>query len=93
MGGRPGRLALLLVAAAAVALGVLLARRAPGARVVAVERPAAEALAREIAALDQVYAAPGPRAGEGAEYYRHRRAALLDRLVEAQAVEERSTAT
>jgi len=59
----------------------------------AATRPAAEALAREIAALDHVYAEPGRRSGAGGAHYRARRAALLGRLIEAQAVEDRNAAT
>lgn len=90
-----GRLALLIVAAAAIALGVMLGRRAPAAAMVpaSTSRSTAETLAREIAALDHVYSGDGPRAGEGAEYYRHRRAALIAQLVSAQAVEDRRAAT
>jgi hypothetical protein len=88
-----GRLALLVVAAAAIALGVLVGRRAPAAAGAPLSHPASETLAREIAALDHVYSADGPRAGGGGEYYRLRRAALMERLVSAQAVEDRGAAT
>jgi hypothetical protein len=54
-------------------------------------RPATEALAREIAALDHVYAAPAKEEGAAGEYYRSRRAALVTQLLEAQAVEDRET--
>ena len=88
-----GRLALFIVAAVAVALGIWLGRRAPPDQAVPAARTAPETLAREIAALDRVYAADAPRAGAGAAYYRDRRAALLDQLVDAQAVEDRGTTT
>ena len=54
--------------------------------------PATATLAREIAALDHVYAAPARQAGSGGEHYRARRAALVGQLVEAQAVEDREPA-
>jgi hypothetical protein len=88
-----GRFALLVVAAVAIALGVMLGRRAPAAADAPVSYPASETLAREIAALDHVYSVEGPRAGAGAEYYRERRAALMDRLISAQGVEDRGAAT
>jgi hypothetical protein len=93
MSGSASRIALLLVAAVAVALGVVLARRAPTAVTATLARPLTESLAREIAALDQVYAKADSRAGEGARFYDDRRTALIGRLVEAQAVEDRDTAT
>ena len=89
-----GRLALLVVAGLAIALGIVLGRRATPQVIAAgttATRP--ESLAREIAALDHVYAAEGPRAGGGLRYYQERRAALLGQLVEAQAVEDRDSAT
>ena len=93
-GGRAGRLALLAVAAIAVALGILLSRRAPRETVPALaSRPASERLAREIAALDHVYATPERQVGPAAEHYRARRSALMGQLVEAQAVEDRNAAT
>ena len=90
-GGNTVRLVLLAVAAIAVALGILVGKR--GARLpgVVTTRPATEALAREIAALDHVYGAPAKQAGAGGEYYRARRGALVSRLVYAQAVEDRET--
>lgn len=92
--GRAGRLALLAVAVVAVALGIVFGRRAPPrATPPAPPRPAVDSLAREIAALDHVYAEPGKRAGSAGEHYRSRRVALIGRLVEAQAVEDRDTAT
>jgi hypothetical protein len=92
--GRAGRLALVAVAAIAVALGIVIGRRGAGRPVAAdAPRPASEALAREIAALDHVYVEPARQAGEGGEHYRSRRAALIGRLVEAQAVEDRETTT
>jgi len=95
LGGRASRLALLAVAAIAVALGIVLGRRrVPGFSTPSVtERPATEALAREIAALDHVYAEPGKRAGAAGEQYRARRAALMGQLVDSQAVEERESPT
>ena len=91
--GNARRVALLAVAAVAVALGIVIARKqSPGASI-AVERPVAESLARQIAALDHVYARSGKQDGAGGEYYRSRRAALLERLVETQTVEDRGTAT
>jgi hypothetical protein len=92
--GRASRLALLAVAVVAIALGIVIGRRAPGRPKPQVqERPATDALAREIAALDHVYAEPGKQAGSGGEYYHTRRAALVVQLVEAQAVEDRETPT
>jgi hypothetical protein len=85
---------LLAVAAIAVALGILFGRRVPRESVPALAtRPASETLAREIAALDHVYAAPERQAGPAAEHYHARRSALMDQLVEAQAVEDRNAAT
>ena len=90
--GNTGRLALLAVAAIAVALGVLYGRRGLGAAApIAAPRTTTATLAREIAALDHVYAAPARQAGPGGEHYRARRAALVGQLVEAQAVEDRET--
>jgi hypothetical protein len=83
--GNAGRVALLAVAAAAVALGFFFAaRRAPVRVVAGVPRRASESLAREIAALDHVYAGEGKQDGAGGEYYRSRRATLVERLVESQ---------
>ena len=88
-----GRMALLAIAALAVALGAIVSRRAPKHEVVMAKRPTADSLAREIAALDHVYADPSTRGGSAGDHYRQRRAKLLDRLVEAQAVEEQGTTT
>jgi hypothetical protein len=88
-----GRIALLAVAVAAVALGVVLGRRTPVARASVIMRSPPESLAREIAALDRVYAAAEPRAGGGAAHYQRRRADLMEQLVAAQAVEDRGTPT
>lgn len=94
LSGRASRLALLAVAVVAVALGIVIGRRAPDRAPRSVqERTAGDALAREIAALDHVYADPGKRAGSAGEHYRARRAALMGQLVEAQAVEDRDTPT
>lgn len=93
LAGGASRIALFVVALVAVALGVLLARRTPKPVAVTNARPLAESLAREIAAMDHVYAASGQRSGAGGDYYRDRRASLIDRLVEVQAVEDRDTAT
>jgi hypothetical protein len=93
-GGNARRVALLAIALVAVALGIVIARRAPapaGPSVIA--RSPAESLAREIAALDHVYAEPARREGTAGDYYRQRRATLFDRLVDAQAVEDRGTTT
>lgn len=89
-GGRPaGRVALLAVAVIAVALGVVVGRRssvsAPAPAAPVVRRAPSDAIAREIAALDHVYATADGRQGTAGEYYRSRRADLLGRLVEAQA--------
>ena len=85
---------MLAVAAIGVALGILLSRRAPRETVPALaSRPASERLAREIAALDHVYATPERQAGPAADHYRARRSTLMDQLVEAQAVEDRNAAT
>jgi hypothetical protein len=93
-GGNARRVALLAIALVAVALGIVIALRAPapaGPSVIA--RSPAESLAREIAALDHVYAEPARREGTAGDYYRQRRATLFDRLVDAQAVEDRGTTT
>jgi hypothetical protein len=90
-GSNAVRVALLAVAAIAVALGILVGRRSGRPAVVAPVRPVSEALAREIAALDHVYAAPAKQAGTGGDHYRARRAALISQLVEAQVVEDRET--
>ena len=92
--GRAGRVALLAIAAVAVALGIVVGRRSGGqAGPVAEPRIATDALAREIAALDHVYAEPAARSGSGGDYYRARRAALMDQLVAALPVEDRDPAT
>jgi len=88
-----GRTALLAVAVLAVALGIIVGRRAPQGVTATTTRPATETLARQIAALDHVYAAPERQSGAGGEHYRARRAALLDQLIAVQAVEDRDTAT
>ena len=81
---------LLAVAALAVALGIVVGRRAPAPAAVPVEsRPAADVLAREIVALDRVYSAADRREGPAGEHYRARREALMGQLVELQAVEDR----
>jgi hypothetical protein len=85
--GNAGRVALLAIAAVAVALGFLVARRAP-ARVPAIAPQSADALARQIAALDHVYSGGGKQDGAGGDYYRERRAALLEHLVELDRGEE-----
>jgi hypothetical protein len=93
-GGNAGRIALLAVAAVSVALGIILARRGPGkAAPVAEPRITKDSLARQIAALDHVYATPERQAGAGGDHYRSRRAALLDQLIAAQAVEDRDAST
>jgi hypothetical protein len=91
LGGNAVRVALLALAAIAVALGIVIGKRGAGQPVVVEARPPSEALAREIATLDHVYA--GARQADAAgEYYRNRRAALVSQLVEAQAVEDRESA-
>jgi hypothetical protein len=93
-GGNAGRVALLAVAALAVALGIIVGRRGPGKAAPAAEqRTTEESLARQIAALDHVYATPERQAGAGGDHYRARRAALLDQLIAIQAVEDRNTPT
>jgi len=93
-GGNAGRVALLAVAAIAVALGIIVGRRGPGkTAVTAVPRTTEESLARQIAALDHVYAAPERQAGAGGDHYRAHRAALLDQLIAMQTVEDRNTPT
>jgi hypothetical protein len=92
-GGRAGRLALLAVAAVAVASGIVLGRRARATALeVVVAGSPSDALAREIAALDHVYDAPGETAGPDREAYFARRAGLMARLSETLAVEDRETA-
>lgn len=91
--GNAGRVALLAIAVAAIALGIIIGRRGTPAPVAPpVVRATSESLAREIAALDHVYA-DSPADGPAGEHYRTRRSALLERLVDAQAVEEREPAT
>lgn len=92
-GGIAGRTALLAVAALAVALGIIVGRRAPAGVTAMSARPPAESLARQIAALDHVYATPERQSGAGGDHYRARRAALLDQLIAVQTVEDRDTAT
>jgi hypothetical protein len=92
-GGIAGRTALLAVAAIAVALGIVVGRRSPPGAPATTSRPAPESLARQIAALDHVYATPERQSGAGGDHYRARRAALLDQLIAVQAVEDRDTAT
>ena len=93
VGGNATRVVLLAVAAVAVALGIVVGRRSMTRRGSPATRPSAEAIAREIAALDHVYATPD-RAGEtAAAQYRARRSALMERLIDAQAVEDRGTAS
>ena len=93
-GRNAGRVALLGLAAVAVALGIVVGRRSPSrAAVVPATVPATESLAREIAALDHVYASPARAGDAGGAYYRERRSTLMARLIEAQAVEDRGTTT
>jgi len=85
---------LLAVAALAVALGIVIGRRAPAPAAVPVElRPATDVLAREIVALDRVYSPADRREGPAGEHYRARREALMGQLVEWQAVEDREPVT
>jgi hypothetical protein len=92
--GRAGRVALLAVAVAAVALGVVVGRRGTGAAAAsAPPRTPTDALARQIAALDHVYATRERQSGPGGDHYRARRAALISRLTEELAVEDRGKAT
>jgi hypothetical protein len=92
--GSATRVALLAVAVVAVALGIVVGRRGGrsttgnGAELVAT---GPDAIARAIAALDHVYADEARREGAAGAHYRDRREALLRRLVEAQAVEDRAT--
>lgn len=84
-GGRAGRVALLAVAVVAVALGIVVGRRAA----VAAPAPApagADAIAREIVALDRVAASAD---GPAADVYRERRARLVERLDAVLPVEDR----
>jgi hypothetical protein len=80
--GSSQRVALLAVVAAAVALGIFYGRRlsssAPVPAAAIVARTPADAIAREIAALDNVYA---NSQGPAHDYYRSRREALLEKLV------------
>ena len=91
--GNARRVALLAIALVAVALGIVIARRAPAPGPTVIARSPAESLAREIAALDHVYAEPARHEGSAGDYYRQRRASLFERLVEAQAVEDRGSTT
>jgi hypothetical protein len=93
VGGNATRVVLLAVAAVAVALGIVVGRRFGTRPGVATAQPAPDAIAREIAALDHVYATPGQAVETAAAQYRARRAILIERLVEAQAVEDRGTAS
>jgi hypothetical protein len=91
-GGNAGRVALLAVAAVAVALGIVFGRRGrPAPAPPAPPRTTTDALAREIAALDHVYATPERQSGAGGDHYHARRAALLDRL--AAVVEDPDTSS
>jgi hypothetical protein len=91
--GNARRVALLAIAAVTLALGVVLGRRAATSRPTVRARSTSESLAREIAALDHVYAEPARREGSAGDYYRQRRANLFDRLVAAEAVEDRRPTT
>jgi hypothetical protein len=91
--GNARRVALLAIAAVTLALGVVLGRRAATSRPTVRARTTSESLAREIAALDHVYAEPARREGSAGDYYRQRRANLFDRLVAAEAVEDRRPTT
>jgi hypothetical protein len=84
--GRAGRLALLAIAAIALALGIVFGRRSTATATVPRAEPLStkDALAREIAALDHVYAAADRRSGPGGDHYRNRRAALMNQLIAAQ---------
>ena len=84
-----------LVAMAAVALGIVVGRRGgrTGDSAPAPSRTTAAEVARQIAALDHVYATPERQAGPGGDHYRARRAALMSRLVDEMAVEHRGTGT
>lgn len=77
------RVALLAIAAVAVALGIVVSRRRPASAPIVAARPVAELLARQIAALDHVYSSAEKQGGAGGDYYRWRRAALLQRLIES----------
>lgn len=96
MGGRSGRVALLALAVIAVALGAVLSRRAgmPGATGVArgaatvVARTPADTIARDVATLDRVYAAPANAGAVAQAVYHERRDALMARLADVLAVEE-----
>lgn len=91
-GGNAARVVLLAVAAVAVALGIVVGRRSTNRGEAApAARPASEAIAREIAALDRVYATAERTEGAAGDYYRDRRSVLMGRLVEAQAVEDSGT--
>jgi hypothetical protein len=92
-GGRAGRVALLALAAAALAAGIVLGRRVRPRSTAAAIAPvgqamASESLARAIAALDDVYAAPARQDEASQASYREQRAAMKSRLVAALAVEE-----
>ena len=80
-GGNARRVVLLAIAAVAVGLGFVVARRAPARDSVSAPK-GPEALARQIAALDHVYAEK--QGGSGGDYYRSRRTALMKRLIESQ---------
>ena len=91
--GSATRGVLLAVAVLAVALGIVVGRRwSPPAALPVESRLATDALAREIVALDRVYSADR-REGAAGEHYRERRDALMGRLLEAQAVEDREPVT
>jgi hypothetical protein len=91
--GNARRAALLAIAAVAVALGIVVGRKWASGVPAPVRGPTSQSLARQIAALVHVYAAAGRQDGAGGAWYRTQRAALLERLVERQAVEERGTTT
>lgn len=82
--GRPGRVALLALAALAVALGIVVGRRGRGSPAAPARPGSPDDLAREVAALDHVYAgAEGP----ARDAYLARRERLMGQLDEAMAVE------
>jgi hypothetical protein len=96
-GGRAGRLALLALAALALTGGIVFGRRvrqvpASPAPVSGGTPGESRALARAIAALDDVYSAASRQDAASRTAYREQRDALKAKLVAALAVEERDDA-
>jgi hypothetical protein len=93
LGGRASRVALLVLALVAVALGIVIGRKGGRAPVVVPARSPADALAREVAALDRVYEAPERQSPDAQAHYHARRARLMTQLEAAMTVEDPGAST